>query len=152
MHPHPRSFVWRFSRVAFLYGNLGGEATAGVGTVARHQSLSGDHHRDVLGVADMLHIKQARCLGGFRVEIEFSDGRCGVANLADALDGPVFEPLNDPVAFAQLRVDDELRTIVWPNGADLAPEYLYFEAFKHDPDLQQQFEEWGYLKRSPASA
>ncbi len=99
----------------------------------------------------MLHVLLARCLGDSRVELEFSDGKRGVANLAEALHGPIFEPLKDPKAFAELRIDDELRTVVWPNGADLAPEYLYFQAFKHDPELQQQFEEWGYLKRTPAS-
>ena len=42
-------------------------------------------------------------------------------------------------------IDEELETIVWPNGADLAPEYVYFQAFKEDPDLQSQFKQWGYI-------
>jgi hypothetical protein len=37
----------------------------------------------------------------------------------------VFEPLHDPDVFAQVRVDAELGTVVWPGGADIAPEYLY---------------------------
>jgi hypothetical protein len=40
------------------------------------------------------------------------------------LEGPVFEPLRDPARFAELRVDSECGTVVWPNGADLAPEAL----------------------------
>ncbi|MBC8445962.1 MAG: DUF2442 domain-containing protein, partial [Chloroflexi bacterium] len=47
--------------------------------------------------------------------------------------------------FSRLRVDEELETITWPNGADLAPEYIYFRAFKDDPALQEQFKEWGYI-------
>ena len=38
--------------------------------------------------------------------------------------GPVFEPLRDPILFGKLRVDPDLHTVVWPNGADLAPEFL----------------------------
>ena len=101
-----------------------------------------------------LHVVEARYLGDYQVEIVFNDGRRGVANLAEALVGPVFEPLRDPEAFAQLRVDQELETIVWPNGADLAPEYLYFLAFRVEPALQERFRAWGYAssdaRRDPA--
>ena len=37
----------------------------------------------------------------------------------------VFEALRDPARFAEVRVDPDLGTICWPNGADLAPEVLY---------------------------
>ena len=37
----------------------------------------------------------------------------------------VFEPLNDPRFFSQIRVDDDAGTIVWPNGADLDPLVLH---------------------------
>jgi hypothetical protein len=37
----------------------------------------------------------------------------------------MFEPLQDESLFSQLRFDPEADTIVWPNGADLAPEYLH---------------------------
>ena len=56
----------------------------------------------------------------------------------------MFEPLKDPDVFRALRVDEELRTIVWPNGADLAPEYIYYRAFQDDPGLEATFRNWGY--------
>ena len=93
----------------------------------------------------LLHIRQARDLQNFEVEVTFNDGRRGVADLRTALEGKVFEPLRDLDVFSQLRVDPELDKIVWPNGADLAPEFLYFQAFKHDPDLQDRFKSWGSI-------
>jgi hypothetical protein len=37
----------------------------------------------------------------------------------------VFEPLADAAYFRQVRLDEELGTVVWPNGADIAPETLH---------------------------
>ena len=76
--------------------------------------------------------------------MRFDDGREGIADLMVALDGPMFEPLKNPDVFRTLRVDEELRTIVWPNGADLAPECIYYRAFRDDPGLQATFRKWGY--------
>lgn len=39
--------------------------------------------------------------------------------------GSLLLPLDDPEYFARVRVDDEARTVVWPNGLDLAPEVLH---------------------------
>ena len=92
-----------------------------------------------------LHVTEARYIEGYKVEVSFNDGKTGIADLSAALKGPVFEPLREQSAFSQLRVDEELETIVWPNGADLAPEYIYFQAFRNNPELQQQFKKWGYI-------
>ena len=72
----------------------------------------------------MLHVKQAKHRKDFEIWVSFDDGTSGVVDLNGKLNGPVFEPLNDPEYFARLSVDPELDTIVWPNGADLAPEFL----------------------------
>jgi hypothetical protein len=37
----------------------------------------------------------------------------------------VFEPLRDPARFAQVQVNVELGTVVWPGGADIDPDVLY---------------------------
>jgi len=92
-----------------------------------------------------LHVCEARHLRNFEVEVTFNDGRRGIADLDTALEGKKFEPLRDVEVFSQLRVDPELETIVWPNGADLAPEFIYFQAFKNEPDLQDRFKSWGYI-------
>ncbi|MGZ8191273.1 MAG: DUF2442 domain-containing protein [Methylococcaceae bacterium] len=92
-----------------------------------------------------LHITDAKYLENYKVEVSFNNGRKGIADLTDALKGAMFEPLKNKLVFSSLVVDKELDTIVWSNGADLAPEYIYFQAFKNDPELQQQFKQWGYL-------
>lgn len=45
--------------------------------------------------------------------------------------GSLLLPLDDPAYFAQVRVDDEAHTVVWPNGLDLAPEVLHGD---HEPN------------------
>jgi hypothetical protein len=60
------------------------------------------------------------------LEIEFEDGVAGVVDLSGDLDGEIFEPLRDEAFFSRVSVD-EYGAISWPNGADLAPDALYFE-------------------------
>ncbi|MCL4839053.1 MAG: DUF2442 domain-containing protein [Thermoanaerobaculia bacterium] len=66
-----------------------------------------------------------RLLSGYTLHLRFADGTEGDLDLAGELWGPVFEPLKDPARFAEVRVHPELHTLVWPNGADFAPEFLY---------------------------
>jgi len=70
-------------------------------------------------------LKSAKHISAFRLQLTFEDGRVGEVDLENELWGEVFEPLRDPDEFRKFRVDDELHTIVWPTGADLAPEFLY---------------------------
>jgi len=93
----------------------------------------------------LVHLVNAKYIDGYRVEVSFNDGRKGIADLSDALRGPVFESLKDESEFCRFVVDKELDTLVWANGADLAPEYIYFQAFKNDLSLQKQFKHWGYI-------
>ena len=67
----------------------------------------------------------ARYAGSYRVWLRFADGLSGEIDLASELWGAMFEPLKDEAFFTQLRVDPELDTIVWPNGADLSPQWLH---------------------------
>lgn len=70
-------------------------------------------------------------LGGFRLRLTFADGLVGAVDLAERLAGsvgPMLAPLREVDFFSQVTVDDELGTIVWPNGADLAPEVLHEQA------------------------
>ncbi len=65
-------------------------------------------------------------LEGFIIRLGFDDGTTRDVDLESELWGPVFEPLRrDPELFRQVSVDNELGTIVWPNGADMDPDVLY---------------------------
>ncbi|NRQ42394.1 DUF2442 domain-containing protein [Rheinheimera sp. YQF-2] len=72
----------------------------------------------------MLHIKAAKYVTDYIIWVAFDDGTSGEVNLDGVLRGPVFEPLKDIAIFRKIAVDPELETVVWPNGADLAPEFL----------------------------
>ena len=72
-------------------------------------------------------VEEARHTRDYRVWVKFDDGTEGEIDLEKELWGEVFEPLRDVNFFRQLRVDPELHTIVWPNGADFSPEFLYSE-------------------------
>jgi hypothetical protein len=61
----------------------------------------------------------------FTLRVRFADGVEGEIDLASELDGAIFEPLKDRTYFQQARLNSELHTVGWPNGADFAPEFLY---------------------------
>jgi len=71
------------------------------------------------------HVMEARYVSGHVVRLKFRDGTEGDIDLKSELTGPMFEPLKDVEQFKRFRVDDEFHTLVWPNGADFAPEFLH---------------------------
>jgi hypothetical protein len=74
----------------------------------------------------MVFIRFVKPLEKFLVHLVFSDGVQKDVDLEPLLHGPVFEPLRrDPELFRAVKVDEELGTIVWPNGADMDPDVLY---------------------------
>lgn len=73
----------------------------------------------------MNDVVEVRHVRDYVIWLRFQDGTCGEVDIAPSFRGPVFEPLRDFAYFKQVRVDPEIGTIVWPNGADVAPETLY---------------------------
>ena len=68
----------------------------------------------------------------------------------DELRGEVFEPLRDLELFRQLRYEPEYGTVVWPNGADLAPEFLRYGPDRPDCPCSTHEAERQRLARKPA--
>ena len=75
----------------------------------------------------MIEVLSIRHLGGYRLEIEFSDGTVGVRDFSSvvAKGGRMVEPLKDPTYFARVFVEDGALT--WPNGYDWDPIALHDE-------------------------
>lgn len=70
-------------------------------------------------------VLEARYVRDYIVWLKFRDGTSGEIDLGPELWGEVFEPLKDVAFFRQFRVDPDCETLVWPNGADFALEFLH---------------------------
>ena len=62
----------------------------------------------------------------YLLEVTFDDGTSRQVDMEPELWGPMFEPLRNLELFRQVRVDPDLKTIAWPNGADVSPEFLIY--------------------------
>lgn len=71
---------------------------------------------------------EARIIKDYIIEVVFDDLKKGVINLRKYLGKGIFRELLDKKRFRQMKVDAELGTICWPNGADIAPDTLYSES------------------------
>ena len=70
-------------------------------------------------------LQEVKYQGDYRIWLKFADGVEGEIDLEKELWGEVFQPLKDKARFSEFSLDKELETLVWPNGADFAPEFLY---------------------------
>lgn len=83
-------------------------------------------------MAELVHVTAVEVVGDHRLRLSFEDGMVAVIDFTAREWRGVFEPLRDPRYFARVALDEQLGTIVWPNGADMAPETLHAEA-QHNP-------------------
>jgi hypothetical protein len=74
-------------------------------------------------MSDFIKVVNATYIDNFSINLEFNDGLKGVVDLKNELWGDVFTPLNDKSLFKQFTLI--YGVLSWPNGADLAPEYLH---------------------------
>lgn len=94
----------------------------------------------------MLSVINAVYLDDYKIALRFNDKKSGVADLHPV----IFVDNREP--FSMLRNENEFKkfkiehqTLVWENGLDLAPEFLFFITFKACSEFQNQFEQWGYI-------
>ena len=78
---------------------------------------------------DITHVQP---LENYRLHLRFEDGVEGSVDVASLVKFTgVFDPLRDREYFLQVRVNPDLGTICWPNGADLDPDVLYALSLIH---------------------
>ncbi len=77
----------------------------------------------------------------YKIKVTFDDSTEKVINLEHLLTGPLFGPLKDPEFFRKVKVDPEVATVVWPNGADFDPATLY-EWNLYEKELTARARQW----------
>jgi hypothetical protein len=63
--------------------------------------------------------------GPYTLRVGFDDATDQLINFRPILAGQLFGPLKDLALFNQVRIDPEVHTLVWPNGADFDPATLH---------------------------
>ncbi len=80
------------------------------------------------------HITEFEIVAPYTLRIMFDDNTEQIINFEPVLHGEIYRPLRDLAIFNQVKLDPEVRTLVWPNDADFDPADL------HDwPDISRKF-------------
>ena len=78
----------------------------------------------------VLRVTDVELIDDRHLRVTFNDGVVREVDCSFLFHGTLGEPLRDPGYFRQVRVDEEARTVLWPNGLDPAPELLHGD---HEP-------------------
>jgi hypothetical protein len=73
----------------------------------------------------MHFVTSVEYVSGYKLRVGFEDGSVRVVDLANELNGEIFEPLKDLRVFRTARLNSDVDTVVWSNGADMSPDFLY---------------------------
>ncbi len=81
-------------------------------------------------------VRAFEIVSAYTLRVCFDDGTEQTIDFRPILAGELYGPLRDLESFNQVRIDPEVETLVWPNGADFDPSTL------HDwPSHEQAFRE-----------
>ena len=73
----------------------------------------------------MHFVRKVTYVSEYKLLLTFEDRSVRLIDLKPHLDGEIFEPLKDISYFKTVRVNPDLDTIFWDNGADMSPDFLY---------------------------
>ena len=81
----------------------------------------------------------------YSLRLRFDDGLTRTIDLESMLEGELYGPLRDPAVFAQVALDSEIHTVVWPSGADFDPATLH-DWPEHEADFRAAAKRWSRAK------
>jgi hypothetical protein len=73
----------------------------------------------------IVSIESFEITGPYSLRLKFSDGKINLVDLSGMLHGELYGPLRDEKVFRSVKLDPEVKTLVWSNGADFDPATLY---------------------------
>jgi hypothetical protein len=71
------------------------------------------------------HVEAYQIIGPYTLRVKFDDQTERTIDFKPVLAGELFGPLRELSLFNQVQIDPEVRTLVWPTGADFDPETLH---------------------------
>ena len=80
-------------------------------------------------------------VGPYKIRIHFNDGASQTINFEPVLVGEMYGPLREPRVFNSVKIDSEVHTLVWPNGADFDPATLH-DWPVYETALRQRARNW----------
>ena len=86
-------------------------------------------------------VQSFQVVAPYTLRVQFDDQTEQVINFEPVLAGELYRPLRDLALFNQVRIDPEVHTLVWPNGADFDPATLH-DWPKHVQALTARARQW----------
>ena len=86
-------------------------------------------------------VQAVQIVAPYTLQVGFDDGTHQVIDFRAVLAGELYGPLRNLELFNQVRIDPEVQTLVWPNGADFDPATLH-DWPEHQQALAARAKEW----------
>jgi hypothetical protein len=93
------------------------------------------------GSAAIYRVTSFNIEGPYVLRVRFDDETESLIDFREILVGELFGPLQALSVFNQVRIDPEVHTLVWPNGADFDPATLH-DWSAHAPALIARARKW----------
>jgi hypothetical protein len=93
------------------------------------------------------HVRSFEITAPYTLRVQFDDDTWQIIDFWPILAGELYGPLQDVSLFNQVRIDPEVRTLVWPNGADFDPATLH-DWPEHADALAAMARQWAAVSSS----
>lgn len=91
-------------------------------------------------------VKTFEIVAPYKLSVQFDDNTTQTINFQPVIAGELYEPLGDLSLFNQVKIDPEVHTLVWPNGADFDPETLHNWS-NYVQKLTERAQQWLSVKK-----